>query len=123
MSMWNQFRRLLLGTVVESLLEEGLHIDFKTLSIAFHKESDFRVPRLNNYMRFKGQLTAVMLSPPDAAAEARIEATLKGAWPELLEVVDIPIGDRLTQDKNHIDARFDHGDPPTLVVHFDLEAD
>jgi len=123
MSMWNQFRRLLLGTVVEGLLAEQVQIDFSSLRIDFDKDSDFRVPRLNNYMRFKGALKARLLSVPTPQAEAGLEARLLQAWPELLAVVDIPIGDRLTSDRNHIDVVFERSDPPGLRVDFDLVAD
>ena len=122
-AMWNQFRRLLLGTVVESLLDEDLSIDFRTLRIQFSEQSEFRVPRLDNYMRFHGELHADLLAPPAAGAEARLEATLRKAWPELLAVLDIPIGDRLGDEKNHIDASFEAGSPARVVVRFDLEAD
>jgi hypothetical protein len=121
--MWNQFRRLLLGTVVESLLEHELAIDFRTLRISFHQDSEFRVPRLDNYMRFKGSLTAALLAAPSAQAEARLETALRRAWPELLGVLDIPVGDRLGEEKNHIDVRFEHGAPARITVDFDLEAD
>lgn len=118
--MWAQFRRLLLGTVVETLLEEHVVVDFRTLSISFHQDSEFRVPRLDNYMRFKGELKGALAQPPPAGTEARLCSALTEAWPQLLTVVDIPIGDRLTPDRNHIEV---HLDEDGLLVRFDLVAD
>ena len=118
--MWNFFRRLLLGTVVETLLEHGVAVDFSTIAIDFHDTSAFKVPRLDNYMRFHGQLSARVVGPLDEAARRGIEASLRRTWPELLKVVDIPIGDRLEDERNQVrvvmlDDR--------MTVHFDLEAD
>jgi len=118
--MWDFFRRLLLGTVVEVLLEHDVAVDFSTLSIDFHDTSAFKVPRLNNYMRFHGQLTATVVGGIDDAARRGIEASLRQTWPELLKVVDIPIGDRLQQERNQVRVSL-NGD--RLTVHFDLEAD
>lgn len=119
-SMWIQFRRLLLGTVVEILLEEGVQLEFPSLRIAFDGDSEFRVPRLDNYMRFKGELTAHLTTIPAGLDQGRLQRALEGAWPELLKVVDIPIGDRLTPDRNHIKASIEGS---TLHVRFDLVAD
>ena len=118
--MWNFFRRLLLGTVVEALLDAGVDLDFASIAISFSDDSAFRVPRLNNYMRFKGELTATLTEPMDHAALRRLEDKLDDAWPELLKVVDIPIGDRLENERNHVRAR---QEGRRLVVSFDLEAD
>ncbi|MCB9778441.1 MAG: hypothetical protein H6742_07760 [Alphaproteobacteria bacterium] len=119
-AMWDQFRRLLLGTVVEHLLSEGVQVDFSSIAIAFHDESEFRVPRLNNYMRFKGDLRATLSSPAPAGAQDRLARAMKTAWPELLKVVDIPIGDRLTPERNHITVALTDS---SLKVDFDLVAD
>lgn len=119
-AMWDQFRRLLLGTVVEHLLTEGVQLDFSTIAISFHEESEFRVPRLNNFMRFKGDLHADLSAPPPAGAQERLARAMKTAWPELLKVVDIPIGDRLTPDRNHIQVQLTD---TRLQVDFDLVAD
>ncbi len=118
--MWNFFRRLLLGCVVEALLEAEVDLAFSSIAISFSDDSAFKVPRLDNYMRFKGQVTAVLTQPMDAAALRSLEDKLDDAWPDLLKVVDIPIGDRLTQERNHVRAR---QEGKRLVVTFDLEAD
>lgn len=118
--MWNQFRRLLLGTVVEVLLEERVAIDFRSLRIDFHSDSEFRVPRLDNYMRFKGELVGTLTEPAPRGADLRLRQAMEGAWPQLLSVVDIPIGDRLTPDRNHVRVQIEE---TILRVHFDLVAD
>ncbi len=121
--MWEQFRRLLLGTVIEYLLEEGVQVEFSSIRIEFHDESAFKVPRLDNYMRFKGALSAELRAPVGDDTLRRLERVMRSAWPSLLKVVDIPIGDRLTLDKNHLRAMV-HGDAPgVLEVAFDFEAD
>lgn len=118
--MWNQFRRLLLGTVADILLEEKIPMDFSTFEIHFDPDSVFKVPRLDNYMRFKGSFSVSIDStlPPDRLA--RIEQKLSGAWRELVGVLDIPIGDRLTLESDLIRAR---NEGSKLVATFDLSAD
>ncbi len=114
------FRRLLLGTLVEVVQAAGVPVSLSSVTIDFHGDSAFEVPRLNNYMRFKGQVTCTLTRPMDARALRVLEDKLDDAWPDLLKVVDIPIGDRLTQEKNHVSARQEGN---RLVVSFDLEAD
>ena len=122
--VWTQFRRLLLGTVIEALLEEEIDVAFSTIAIAFDDASAFQVPRLNNYMRFKGQLTAQLPAAPDAAALARLRARLEGVWPEILAVMDIPMGDRLGSERNHVQVAVTSDENGELLaVTFDLEAD
>ncbi|MCP4806123.1 MAG: hypothetical protein GY913_06845 [Proteobacteria bacterium] len=118
--MWDFFRRLLLGTVVEVLLENGVAVDFSSISIDFHDTSAFKVPRFDNYMRFHGQLTATIAGEMNDGTRRKVEQGLRTTWPELLKVVDIPVGDRLTQEKNQV--RVDVVGQ-RLTVHFDLEAD
>lgn len=118
--MWNHFRRLLLGTVVEVFIELDLDVHVNRLRLEFHDESAFRVPRLNNYMRFKGVVDAPVEGPVDEATLQRLRDRLDDIWPELLGVVQIPIGDALTDERNHVTvARTDDG----LRIAFDLEAD
>lgn len=118
--MWSQFRRLLLGTVVEVLLQERVAIDFRSLAIDFHDDSEFRVPRLDNYMRFKGALHGTLLEPAPPGTDRRLRLAMETAWPQLLSVVDIPIGDRLTPDRNLVQVSVEKH---RLVVRFDLVAD
>lgn len=119
--LWRQFRRLLLGSVVECLLDAGVAIDFASITIRFDDDSVFRVPRLDNYMRFSGVLTARLLGPPDPATLDRLRTGLRRLWPELLSVLELPIGDALTAERAHVDATC--ADGTTLTVRFDLSAD
>ena len=118
--MWNHFRRLLLGTIVEVFQEEGVRADASRIQMTFDRESVFRVPRINNYMRFKGSVVAQLDAPLDAAALRSLRRKLLGVWPDLLSVVKIPIGDRLDLERNEIQASM-RGEE--LLIVFDLEAD
>jgi hypothetical protein len=120
---WVQFRRLLLGTMVECLAEAGLAADLATARIEFDRESEFRVPRLDNAMRFKGRFTARATSPPpEAPALEALRARLAAQWPVLVSTLDvIPLGDRLTPTRNEL-AVSTTPDGALRVV-FDLEAD
>lgn len=106
--------------MVEALVDAGLAVDLPTLRIAFDDRSEFRVPRLNNFMRFAGKVEMALLSAPDEAALAGLERALHATWPDLLAGVDIPVGDRLTSTRNQIGLRL-HA--LRLEVSFDLEAD
>ena len=119
-ALWSQFRRLLLGTVVEALLAERLPVAFGSIRIAFEDESAFRVPRLDNYMRFRGALSATLETDPPPERVEALDRRLRAVWPELLSVVDLPIGDRLTSSRHEIAVRVTGRD---LQVVFDLEAD
>lgn len=119
-AMWVWFRRLFLGTVIEALLADEVAVEFPSLSIRFEDESRFQVPHLDNYMRFTGVVEATLCGDPPAGLADRLEAELRKAWPALVAVVDIPVGDRLTADRNDIDVRIEGGH---LRVRFDLEAD
>lgn len=118
--MWVWFRRIFFGAVIEGLLEEGVVVDFASLSLKFDDRSHFQVPHIDNYMRFAGEMTAKVASPPSADVRARLQANLLEAWPSLVGVVDIPVGDRLTVEKNEVTITVDG---TTLRVAFDLEAD
>ena len=118
--MWTQFRRLLLGTVVEVFQEHGIQTDVATLELAFHDQSEFKVPRLNNYMRFKGHVNAPLDAPVAPSAQAALRRELLRVWPELLRVVKIPVGDRLESERNEVKVSVVSD---TLRVEFDLIAD
>ena len=122
--MWDFFRRLLLGIVVDALLTHDVALDFGTLEIGFDPVSEFRVPRLNNYMRFKGALQARLDGQPADGLQRRLEADLRKVWPDLLTWMDIPIGDRLTNERNTVSVTIEHRpDGSWLRVAFDLVAD
>ena len=118
--LWRQFRRLLLGAVVEAILPTGIDLDVRTLVITFDDASAFRVPRLDNYMRFRGTVRGALRAPVDAATRARLLAGLRAVWPEIVSVVDLPIGDALTIEKSDVQGELE-GDTP--VNRFDLSAD
>ena len=118
---WDQFRRLILGTVLELMLEERVPVDFSTLQVRFDTErSAFHVPRLNNYMRFVGGLSGRLAAPVGPELAPRVRARLLSAWPDLLACVKIPIGDRLDLTRNEITVTVT-GDQ--FELRFDLEAD
>ena len=117
---WNQFRRLLLGSTIEALQASGVNVRFETIAIRFSDRSAFRVPRLDNYMRFHGEVEAELASPDGAARLDALRQELLQAWPEILSVVDLPIGDRLTSERNHITVQ---AEGSRLCIGFDLEAD
>ena len=79
--MWHQFRRLILGTVVEYLLDHKVKIAFETIAITFHEDSDFRVPRLDNYMRFKSTLKADLTSEMTPQQIRELERGVRETWP------------------------------------------
>lgn len=118
---WIQFRRLLLGTVVESLLDAQIAVDFRSIQIAFDPESDFRVPRFDNYMRFKGMLEAKLTEAVSDSQHDRLQRGLQRVWPQLLEAVEVPVGDKLTSEKNEVRVALEG--ERRITVRFDLEAD
>ena len=118
--MWKHFRRLLLGTVIEIFVEEGIDVRSTRLGLQFDDESAFRVPRLNNYMRFKGSIDAPVEGELSDAQLDQLRDRLDDIWPDLLSVVEMPVGDRLTDERNQVTVeRHSAG----LRIRFDLEAD
>jgi hypothetical protein len=71
-------------------------------------------------MRFRGTVRGVLRAPVDPATRARLLAGLRAVWPEIVSVVDLPIGDALTVEKSDVQVDIE-GD--TLVIRFDLSAD
>lgn len=118
--LWRQFRRLLLGAVVEALLDAGIAVSFPTLRIAFEDDSVFHVPRLDNYMRFVGSVTAVVSGPVSAADLAGLRARLGTLWLELLGAIELPVGDALTNEHARVEASIEAS---TLRLRFDFAAD
>lgn len=120
---WTQFRRLLLGTVLEVLLDQGAALDATTLSIAFDPRSRFQVPRFDNYMRFSGSFQADVLAPLEPAAAGRVERGLVDAWMGILKSIELPVGDKLTNTKAEVRVSLGGPEGTRLTVAFDLEAD
>ena len=122
--LWTLFRRLLLGTVTEALVAEEWPVELRGLELRFHEDSVFEVPRLDNNMRFKGEVSAHLTVTPSLQQVASLRARLERVWPEIVAVLDIPIGDRLTPDRNHVEVEVGPDEAgPTLRIGFDLEAD
>lgn len=122
--LWTLFRRLLLGTVTEALVAEEWPVELRGLELRFHEDSVFEVPRLDNNMRFKGEVAARLHELPDMQRIGALRARLERVWPEIVAVLDIPIGDRLTPDRNHVEVEVGPDEAgPTLWIRFDLEAD
>jgi hypothetical protein len=118
--MWDQFRRLLLGTVVELLTDVGLEVRTSGLKLVFDERSVFEVPRLDNHMRFAGQVDVPVEGEVGDQQLTRLRDRLERVWPELLAVVDLPVGDRLTATRNTIELERVQD---VLRIRFDLEAD
>jgi hypothetical protein len=116
--LWTQFRRLLLGTLIEVLQAANADVDLRSVAIEFDQGSEFRVPRLNNYMRFVGSVEARLDTP--LADIAVLRAQLDDVWPSILSVVVMPVGDKLTSTRNQTSADV-AGDK--LVIRFDMVAD
>lgn len=118
--LWPQFRRLLLGAVVESLVAEGVDVDVPSLTIRFDEESAFRVPRLDNYMRFSGTVAGRLRGEADPTLAIRMQQRLSSIWRELVSAVDIPIGDGLSVVREEVCVEQQGG---TISIRFDLSAD
>lgn len=117
---WVQFRRVILGTVIDCLREAKIDVDVPTIQLSLDESSKFQVPRLDNYMHFKGTFVARSSAPIAPPALDVFRRGISGAWAALVGIVDIPIGDRLTPDRSDVQIKLD-GD--TLRIDFDLEAD
>lgn len=118
--LWPQFRRLLLGAVVESLVAEDVDVDVPSMSIRFDEQSAFRVPRLDNYMRFSGTVSGRLRGEPAPGLSGRLQRRLAGIWQELVDALDIPIGDGLTVAREEVRVDVASG---TITIRFDLSAD
>ena len=106
--------------MVEVFQKHGIQTDVATLELAFHGDSEFKVPRLNNYMRFKGHVNAPLGAPVAPSAQDALRRELMRVWPDLLRVVKIPVGDRLESERNEVQVSV-VGE--SLRVEFDLIAD
>jgi hypothetical protein len=117
---WVQFRRVILGTVIDCLREAKIDVDVPSIQLSLDESSKFQVPRLDNYMRFKGSFVAQSSAPISPAALDVFRRGISGAWASLVGIIDIPLGDRLTPDRSDVQIKLD---AETLRIDFDLEAD
>jgi len=117
---WRQFRRLLLGGVVEGLLACEVAVEFPSIRITFGEGSEFHVPRLDNHMRFVGSVTARTTGAVTASTLRQLEQALGAAWLDLLASIELPVGDSLTSTGARVTVTVADG---VLDVRFDLAAD
>ena len=117
---WVQFRRLILGTVVDCLREANIDVDVPSIKVSFDDASKFQVPRLDNYMRFKGVFEANVSTAVAPASLDVFRRGVSGAWAALVKTIDIPIGDKLTPDRSDLSISTEG---QSLRIQFDLEAD
>lgn len=117
--LWAQFRRLLLGTAVEVFRDAGLRVDTHALELRFHEDSLFRYPAINSEMRFVGSVDALLLEAPSEQAIRELEAQLFGVWPEIVELVRLPMVGAMEVRSNVLEITVE---TPRLVVDFDLSA-
>ncbi|MES2639255.1 MAG: hypothetical protein V4850_07215 [Myxococcota bacterium] len=118
--LWRLFRRLLLGAVVESILPLDVDLDLHTLELRFDDESAFKMPRLDNFLRFVGTARGKLNTPMTEDVRVRLLTDLCKMWPEIVSVLDMPIGDTLTVDNHHVTVTTTDG---WLEIRFDLSAD
>lgn len=115
-----QFRRLLLGVVVEVLADGGVDVEVAGLRAEFSPESGFRMLWFDNWMRFRGTVRAPLRSPVGPAAAAEVRDRLGRVWPEIVGAVSVlPLADRLEIVRQEIEVTFGEA----LEIRFDLEAD
>lgn len=118
--LWRLFRRLLLGCVVEALLEAEVDVDIRSLELHFTPESVFHVPRLDNYMKFIGHVRGTLRGDLDDVRRERLMHALRAIWPEIVTALDIPVGDRLEVTRHEIEVVVREGQ---MTIRFDLGAD
>lgn len=117
---FRQFRRLLVGVVVEVLGASGLPVDLGRLEVGFEPDSGFRFRWVDNWMRFHGWARAPLVGEVDPAGVARVHAEFEGVWPEIVGALhELPLADRLDVTRQVVSVTA--GD--ALEIRFDLEAD
>lgn len=115
-----QFRRLLLGTVVELLRDEGVHADLAALRATFAPETGFRFRWVDNWMRFRGTVTVPLAAPLADGGVERLRARAAEVWPSILQAVGtLPLADPLSSVRQQVDVSA----TDVLVLEFDFEAD
>lgn len=117
---WVQFRRLIFGTIFECLRDSKIDVDVVSAVVSFEEGSKFQVPRLDNYMRFKGSFEAKIISPIEAAKLEILKKELSKSWVSLVSAIEIPVGDKLTVERNDVEVR---AQGEKLTIQFDLDAD
>lgn len=119
-ALFVQFRRLLLGTMVEILRDSKLDIDLAGLTLGFDPESGFRFLWVDNWMRFKGFVRVPLRSPASDAEVEEVRSRFLAVWPEVLATIGtLPLADRLTSTRFEVTVAAGE----VLDIQFDLEAD
>lgn len=116
--LWVQFRRFLLGTVVEVFAAHDLHLDVAGLQLDFDRQaSRFHYPALNSELCFIGSVHAPLLQHvQDTEA---LERAAKGIWPEIVRLVRLPVFGAMKVERNQVEVEEIGG---SIVIRFDLEA-
>ena len=116
-----QFRRLLVGIVVELLQSQHIHADISGLQATFAPESGLRFLWFDNWMRFRGQIDIPLhpsATPPD---QADLSRAFHAVWPEIIAALtSLPLADRLEIARNEVLVQIS---AETITIQFDLEAD
>ena len=120
--LWAQFRRLLLGTAVELFADVGLRVDTRALELSFEEDrSLFRYPSLHSEMRFVGSVHGFLLEQPDEATLLRFEEALMAVWPEIVELVRLPMLGSMVVVHNEVSVLVEPN-RSKITVRFDLAA-
>jgi hypothetical protein len=115
-----QFRRLLLGTMIEVLRDSSLDLDLSGLEVGFDPESGFRFLWVDNWLRFKGFVRVPLRKPATDEAIALVTQRVQGIWPEVLGTIGtLPLADRLESTRHDVVVTAGEA----LEIRFDLEAD
>lgn len=119
--LFAQFRRLLLGIVVEILRDARVDAELAGLEAAFEPESAFRFTWVDNWMRFRGGVTVSLRAPVDDATRAELQSRFEAVWTEIVDATHaLPLADRLTVTRREVEVTAERG---RLSLRFDLEAD
>jgi hypothetical protein len=123
-----QFRRLLLGVVVEILhdLRGAVDADVSGMVAAFEPESGFRFLWFDNWMRFRGSVRVPLRAAPAPQAAAALQARFDAVWPEIVGALrGLPLADKLEITRQEVHVRVGDEGPAgsSLEIAFDLEAD
>ena len=115
-----QFRRMLLGTMLEILRDSKLDIDLSGLTLGFEPESGFRFLWVDNWLRFKGFVRVPLRKPASDVEVEDLRVRMLAIWPEVLATIGtLPLADRLECTKHEVTVTAGEA----LDVRFDLEAD
>lgn len=117
---FHQFRRLLLGIVVEVVIETGIPADLSRVTLGFDGESGFRFLWIDNWMRFRGWVRMPMTGTATPEQTKAVQERFAAVWPEMLAAfAALPLVDRLSSTRDEVTVTVGEA----LEIRFDLEAD